>query len=104
MPTFKEKVTSLGLGQNPSTAALTFLSDLSTEDRTTVREEWPRLPVARRRNIVGHLVTMAEDNLELYFRPMYLVALDDSDAKVRLSAIEGLYEDNSKLTMGKLIE
>jgi len=104
MSPFTEKLTGLGEGNAPKAAALTFLSDLSSEDREAFRQTWPQLPAARRRQIVKMLGTMAEDNIELYFRPVYLVALDDQDADVRLAGIEGLVEDTSKLTLDKLID
>lgn len=103
METFKDKLHSLVEGDGLVASSLTFLSDLSMEDRATLRRDWPQLPVALRRRVTGMLVTMAEDNIELFFRPVYLIALEDGDPKVRLSAIEGLFEDNSKLTLGKLI-
>jgi HEAT repeat protein len=104
MTTFIEKLNNLGQGDAPKTASLTFLSDLSSEDRDTFRRLWPKLPATRRMQIVEKLVTMAEDNIDLYFRRVYLVALEDEDADVRLAAIEGLFEDNSKLTLGMLID
>src|SRR5947209_8171371 len=99
MTTFIEKLNNLGQGDAPRTASLTFLSDLSSEDRETFRQRWPKLPATRRRQIVEKLVTMAEDNIDLFFRLVYLVALEDDDADVRLAAIDGLVEDNSKRTM-----
>ena len=47
---------------------------------------------------------MGEDNIELYFRPVFLVLLGDADVKVRVAAIEGLVEDDSKQLMGRLID
>jgi HEAT repeat protein len=87
----------------PSAAALKFLSDLPSEDRATLREVWPTLPPARRERVVHALVTMTEDNLDLDFRHVFLTALEDREAEVRLSAIEGLSEDNSTLLLGRLL-
>ena len=61
MATFTEKLTALGQGSAPKAAALTFLSDLSSEDRQAFRDAWPQLPAPRRRQIVEMLGTMAED-------------------------------------------
>src|SRR6476659_3371978 len=104
MPTFTEKLNDLGQGKAPTAASLTFLSDLSSEDRAAFRQAWPALPADRRRQIVKMLTTMAEDNIELYFRPVFLVALEDEDADVRLAAIEGLFEDNSTLVLDMLMD
>src|SRR4051812_4458442 len=104
MATFTEKLQNAAGGKTPNAAGLTFLSDLSTEDRTEFRQAWPQFPLERRRRIMEMLALMTEDSIELYFRPVFLVALEDSDAQVRLSAIEGLFEDNSRLLLGKLID
>jgi len=104
MATFEEKLQDVGQGKELAAAALTFLSDLSSEDRATFREVWPGFPTERRRRIVEMLATMGEDNIDYYFRPVFLVLLGDADTQVRVSAIEGLIEDNSKLLMGRLIE
>lgn len=103
MATFSEKLAIVGQGENPTTSTLTFLSDMSSEDRATFREMWPKFPMERRRRIVGDLVNMAEDNIELHFRYAFLTALEDNDTQVRLSAIEGLYEDESRLLLGRLL-
>jgi HEAT repeat protein len=103
MANFTEQLQNIGEGKEPTASSLTFLSDLSSEDKATFRELWPEVPVERRRRIVGLLATMGEDNIELYFRPIFLVLLGDSDSRVRLGAIEGLVEDESKLLMSKLI-
>ncbi len=104
MATFREKLLAAGRGNPPAVAALTFLNDLGGEERTILREEWPRLPSERRRHIVGELVQMAVDNIELDFRHTFLNALLDTDADVRLTAIEGLYEDESRLLLGRLLD
>ncbi|HUP27919.1 MAG TPA: HEAT repeat domain-containing protein [Chloroflexia bacterium] len=103
MATFQEKLDKVRKGENLSAASLTFLSDLSSEDRATLRSVWPELPRQARKKIVAELVTLAEDNIEFHFRHVFLTALEDSDPDVRLSAIEGLYEDESKLLLGRLI-
>ncbi len=101
---FTEKLNKAGKGaDNPSRSSLTFLSDLSSEDRATFREMWPHFSTERRRYIVSDLAEMAEDNIELNFRHVFLASLEDSDPQVRLSAIEGLYEDESKLLLGRLM-
>ena len=104
MATFKEKLAQTGEGNPPTAKSLTFLSDLSMEDRTAFREAWPGIPVERRRRIVDMLATLADDNIELYFRPVFLATLDDPDAEVRLSSIEGLFEDESALLLDKLLK
>jgi len=90
-------------GDAPSVKSLKFLSDPGSEDRATLREVWPTLPLDRRRRITDALVVIIEDNIDFDFRHVFLTALEDKDAHVRRSAIEGLVEDNSSLLMGRLL-
>jgi len=62
----------VGSGDTPTHESLLFLSDLSTEDRDTFRQLWPAVPVERRREIIEMLAAMAEDNIELFFRRVFL--------------------------------
>lgn len=103
MATFNEKLLAAGGSNPPAVSALTFLSDLSSEDRATLRELWPSMPLERRRFIANELVTIAEDSIDVDFRHVFFQALLDSDPQVRLSAIEGLYEDESRLLLGRLV-
>lgn len=103
MNPFSNKITDLARSGKASVAALTALSDLSSEDRATLRDLWPSLPVEQRRRIVSSLVTLSEDDIELDFRRVFLEALEDADAQVRLAAIEGLYEDESQVLLVKLL-
>ncbi|MEO8288243.1 MAG: HEAT repeat domain-containing protein [Chloroflexota bacterium] len=103
MPTFKETLQNLRQGGAPSVKSLKFLTDPSSEDRATLREVWPTLPLDRRTRIVDALVVIIEDNLDYDFRHVFLTALDDVDPNVRRSAIEGLVEDTSTLLLGRLL-
>lgn len=103
MPNFRDKLEDLRAGNAPSVASLKLLSDLGSEDRATLREMWPTLPLDRRARIIANLVTLAEDNIDLNFRHVFLNALEDSDPDVRRAAIEGLVEDNSSLLLGRLL-
>ncbi|MEA2573250.1 MAG: hypothetical protein QOH93_548 [Chloroflexia bacterium] len=104
MATFNEKLEAVGKDKVPSHAALTFLSDLDSTERADFRENWPALPIERRRYIMHELVQMAEDNIDLDFRHVFLVGLEDASPEVRTTAVEGLYEDESKLLLGRLLD
>ncbi len=71
---------------------LRSLSGLDPRDRATVWPEWERIPVERRIEIAHAMVELAEDNIDLDFTVMFQWLLDDADAAVRTSAIEGLWE------------
>jgi HEAT repeat protein len=104
MATFNEKLQAAGRGNPPAVSALTFLDDLNSEDRATLREGWPTLPLERRRYIIKQLADIAETNIDMNFRHVFLVGLQDEDADVRVAAIEGLFEDESRLLLGRLLD
>ncbi|MCX7622414.1 MAG: HEAT repeat domain-containing protein [Thermomicrobium sp.] len=68
------------------------LSDVPRSAIPVIRELWPMLPLANRRRIVDEMVELSEANIDLDFRRVLLVALDDPDKEVRRRAIEGLWE------------
>lgn len=76
---------------------LANLSDLSPEEADAFGIEWPGIDVVRRRQILGRLAELAEDNFELDFDDVFRSCLTDGDGEVRVKAIEGLwgYEERS---------
>ncbi|MHB1355831.1 MAG: HEAT repeat domain-containing protein, partial [Anaerolineae bacterium] len=54
---------------------------------------WPTIAVERRREAVAKLVEQSEDRFDVDFSSLFRTCLGDSDAEVRRSAIEGLWED-----------
>jgi HEAT repeat protein len=102
---FRDKLQTIAdPAHRPTVKSLTFLSDISREDRAALREAWPALPPDRRRFIARTLVDLAEDNIELDFRTALQVLLDDPDESVRLAAVEGLWEDESLPLLTRLLE
>jgi HEAT repeat protein len=71
---------------------LADLSNISPEELNYISQIWARVEVDRRRKIISRLVELAEDNFELNFDNIFKFALRDSDAAVRVKAIEGLWE------------
>jgi HEAT repeat protein len=88
----------------PTVRELTTLSDLSAPERTELAAKWSLIPLERRRRILSGVVQLAEDNVEYDFNSLYLQAIGDSDAKVRKSAAEGLWESESNTAMNRLLE
>lgn len=79
-------------------------SDLSRRDAELVRQQWPAIPVERRRTVIRHLVDLAEDALDLHLARMLRIAMQDSDADVRQHAIAGLWEESESELLGPLID
>lgn len=71
---------------------LVTLSRLSPEEAQKFKEAWPRVETRRRRRALQELLELVEDNVELNFDDVFLSALKDTDAEVRMSAVRGLWE------------
>lgn len=102
--TFEAQLARLGdLGRPPAHAELKALSNLGPETLKSFWATWRTFPAERRLELVRELDAMAEDNIDLDFRPVFRACLSDADAEVRAAAIEGLWEDESERTMERLI-
>lgn len=77
----------------PAQASLYHFSDLDPKDISRVREAWICLPVVLRREMIVQLVELAEADFEVNFGQVFRLGLEDEDAQVRTSAVEGLWED-----------
>ncbi|MFL7794118.1 MAG: HEAT repeat domain-containing protein [Anaerolineae bacterium] len=84
----------LGKGdQVPNRESLYLLSNLDADDSASVQAAWPELLIELRRHLVATLVEVAEADFEVNFGAIFRIGLDDQDAEVRKTAIEGLWED-----------
>jgi len=90
--------------EEPDILALYALSDLTAQDAEIVRRQWELIDVARRRTIVTNLVELAEDDIDLDLDRFLRIALRDSDAKVRQSAISGLWGDIATDLLGPFVQ
>ncbi len=79
------------------------MSDLDREEREAFLTAWPQIEAARRRQVVRDLGEIAEDNVDLNFDAVLLVALGDADPEVRLGAIQGLWEYDERGLIEPLI-
>ncbi|MCO6453010.1 MAG: HEAT repeat domain-containing protein [Caldilineales bacterium] len=71
------------------------LSDLNAREMAQFQEAWHRLSPGRRQKVIEALVELAEEHVEYDYRTIFRWALDDTDAHIRLLAIEGLWEDEN---------
>jgi HEAT repeat protein len=80
------------------------LSSMLPEEAPALAEVWPQVEVARRRQVLRWLLDLAEDNVEMDFDRVYMVALNDDDAEVRALSIQGLWEHEDRDAIGPLID
>ncbi len=91
------------LSEQTRASDIAQLSDLPRTTARTLRQLWLTVPVASRRRIVREMVELSELNLSLNFRQVFLIALDDPDAQVRQSAVEGLWEEDDPAVLRRLL-
>lgn len=82
---------------------LANLSNLSAEELTLFLGVWAGVSVTRQRKMMSRLVELAEENPNLNFDDIFAACLNDPDAEVRLSCIEGLWECESRSIIQPLI-
>jgi len=85
-------------------AQLYRLSDLSEENLAQFRQAWPQAPAKRRRQILGFLLEIAENNFEVNFEPVFRACIDDADQEVRAKSVEGLWESEDTELVTPLLE
>ncbi len=72
---------------------LHHLSTLEAAEIECVREAWTELSADIRCQVTARMVEMAAADFEMDFGHIFRVGLEDEQAKVRESSIEGLWED-----------
>jgi HEAT repeat protein len=91
-------------GSDLSDSNLSELSGLDTEQLMLFEQTWATIEPEQRRRIVGQLVRMADENIELNFNVIFKNRLTDPDAEVRSHAIEGLWECEETALVPLLID
>ena len=76
----------------PSYSALLQLSGLSPDEVAEFKGAWASVPQLQKRETLGRLVELCEDNLELDFSGVFRACLNDLDEDVREKATLGLWE------------
>lgn len=102
---FEENLAKLtDLTETVHTSALYALSNMTPEHQAKFEAAWKDLPVERRRKIVGSLIDLTEEVIELDFTNVYSFLLHDEDIEVRGKAIDGLWEDESRAVLSELLK
>ncbi|HEY3342331.1 MAG TPA: HEAT repeat domain-containing protein [Anaerolineae bacterium] len=101
--TFDEALASLGAQAAPTSRTLRALSGLDTDQLAEVQAAWPLLNAQRRAYVTEKMREMAEEDVELDFTSMFHFTFSDVDERVRLSSIEGLWEDETPSLIDPLV-
>lgn len=83
--------------------ALRAFSDLSGEKLEAWSHAWQQLAGARRIAIMEQLRDFAEEDFEQDFNALYRAGLTDVEERVRLAALDGLFEDEHPSLIAPLI-
>ena len=84
-------------------SGLLQLSDLSSDESDEFDDAWPAISTEVRRDILGKLGELAEDNLELDFTAAFRSCLADGDDGVRELAARGLWECEDRKIIRPLV-
>ena len=84
-------------------SALVQLSDMSSEQVVDLKSAWVSASENRRRDILGKLVELCEDNLELDFIEVFRAGLEDEDEDVRERAARGLWDCEDRTIIRPLV-
>ena len=84
-------------------SGLLQLSDLSSDESDEFEAAWPAIATEVRRDILGKLTELAEDNLELDFTAAFRSCLEDGDDDVRELAVRGLWECEDRKIIRPLV-
>ena len=79
------------------------LSDLDAAQLLRYAAVWRELPARRRASLIQHLTESSETNIDLDYRAAGMLALEDDVAEVRRTAIDLLWEDDSRTLLRRLL-
>jgi HEAT repeat protein len=94
----------LDFSKSVNSSKLVSLSCLNSEEIEFFAELWPETDLERRGNIISRLVHLSEVDLRLDFSSVFVLALRDTDEKIRLHAAEGLEGEDNYLLIKPLIK
>lgn len=101
---FKDALAAMSAADNTvAENALRAFFDLSDEKLEAWKFAWQQLPGERRIDLMEQMRDFAEEDFEQDFNALYRAGLFDPEERVRLAAIEGLFEDEHPSLMTPLI-
>lgn len=78
-------------------------SVISKKNLVEFQTKWPQIATPRRQQIMENLVEIAEHSFEVDFDPIFILGLNDPDAQVQTSAVEGLWENSDPVLIPLLV-
>ena len=82
---------------------MTALSDLSRAEAAEFAARWPAVSLKVRQSLIERLSVLVDDNVDLNFAPLMMVALDDAEPVVRSIAAQSLWESTDRDVARKLM-
>lgn len=79
------------------------VSDLTADELAQFSAAWNPLPIERQRAVAAAMVQLAEENIELDFSAIFKLCLQADDDELLSSAIEGLWEEEDRSSIGPLV-
>lgn len=101
---FDEALTALRDELQPVAARLLYgFSNLDGAEAEALRAVWPSLSASRRLGVLEDLEALAEGNVVLSFDAVNLIALDDEDPRVRVTAVRALWTSEQPAFLERLL-
>jgi HEAT repeat protein len=85
-------------------AGMLLLSGLTSEELAAFRTVWSSISKTRKEDLLGTLVELSEENLELDFSAIFRSCLKDAHDDVRVKAVRGLWECEDRVAIRPLVE
>lgn len=85
-------------------ASLKLLSALEGAAAQLFAAGWASIAVERRRAVMKALDDLAEESVDFDFQAVFQFCLTDSDAEIRVAALDGLWEDERPALLRRMLE
>lgn len=87
-----------------ATIRLDVLSDLTLVELRQFQDTWIALPPKRQRAVAAELVLLSEDRIDVSLFQIFRWLLEDPDPRIRIQAIEGLWEEEDVRLVAPLLD
>jgi HEAT repeat protein len=84
-------------------SSLHQLSSINDSDLQFLKQSWAAAGKERRFDVVARLIKLSQENLRLDFSDIFMFCLNDSDARVRANAVDGLANEDGDQYVSPLL-